>query len=210
MSTKTTQLTEEGQQYKITEKIRKANERKNQYAIDKKKSERLMIKNSILHDLTNIHYNDLLVSILTINDINNIKYIFPEYKYIQFLYSQVPNIISKNKLVTLIAKILKDGCINNINTDEEDTENITIINNAVDINAKKDYYIKELKEITTYNDLQNTISIYNNNNINFIFPEYLFVKFLYTQVPSIISKRHLIDLIQLFLDSNCITLLQIE
>ena len=210
MSTKTTQLTEEGQQYKITEKIRKANERKNQYAIDKKKSERLMIKNSILHDLTNIHYNDLLVSILTINDINNIKYIFPEYKYIQFLYSQVPNIISKNKLVTLIAKILKDGCINNINTDEEDTENITIINNAVDINAKKDYYIKELKEITTYNDLQNTISIYNNNIINFIFPEYLFVKFLYTQVPSIISKRHLIDLIQLFLDSNCITLLQIE
>jgi len=210
MSTKTTQLTEEEQQYKITEKIRKADERKRQYAIDKKESERLMHKNSIIHDLTNIHYNDLLVSILTINDINNIKYIFPEYKYIQFLYSQVPNIISKNKLVTLIDKLLKDGCINNINTDEEDTENITIINNAVDINAKKDYYIKELKQITTYNDLQNTISIYNNNNINFIFPEYLFVKFLYTQVPSIISKRHLIDLIQLFLDSNCITLLQIE
>jgi len=210
MSTKTTQLTEEEQQYKITEKIRKADERKRQYAIDKKESERLMHKNSIIHDLTNIHYNDLLVSILTINDINNIKYIFPEYKYIQFLYSQVPNIISKNKLVTLIDKLLKDGCINNINTDEEDTENIIIINNAVDINAKKDYYIKELKQITTYNDLQNTISIYNNNNINFIFPEYLFVKFLYTQVPSIISKRHLIDLIQLFLDSNCITLLQIE
>lgn len=210
MSTKTTQLTEEEQQYKITEKIRKADERKRQYAIDKKESERLMHKNSIIHDLTNIHYNDLLVSILTINDINNIKYIFPEYKYIQFLYSQVPNIISKNKLVTLIDKLLKDGCINNINTDEEDTENIIIINNAVDINAKKDYYIKELKQITTYNDLQNTISIYNNNNINFIFPEYLFIKFLYTQVPSIISKRHLIDLIQLFLDSNCITLLQIE
>ena len=210
MSTKTTQLTEEGKQNKISEKIRKADERKRQYAIDKKESERLMNKNSIIHDLTNIHYNDLLVSILTINDINNIKYIFPEYKYIQFLYSQVPNIISKNKLVTLIDKLLKDGCINNISTDEEDTENITIINNVVDINAKKDYYIKELKQITTYNDLQNTISIYNNNNINFIFPEYLFVKFLYTQVPSIISKRHLIDLIQLFLDSNCITLLQIE
>lgn len=210
MSTKTTQLTEEGKQNKISEKIRKADERKRQYAIDKKESERLMNKNSIIHDLTNIHYNDLLVSILTINDINNIKYIFPEYKYIQFLYSQVPNIISKNKLVTLIDKLLKDGCINNINTDEEDTENITIINNVVDINAKKDYYIKELKQITTYNDLQNTISIYNNNNINFIFPEYLFVKFLYMQVPSIISKRHLIDLIQLFLDSNCITLLQIE
>jgi hypothetical protein len=210
MSTKTTQLTEEEQQSKITEKIRKANERKNQYAIDKKKLERLTHKNSIIHDLTNIHYNDLLVSILTINDINNIKYIFPEYKYIQFLYSQVPNIISKNKFVTLIDKLLKDGCINNINTDEEDTENITIINNVVDINAKKDYYIKELKQITTYNDLQNIISIYNNNNINFIFPEYLFVKFLCTQVPSIISKRHLIDLIQLFLDSNCITLLQIE
>ena len=210
MSTKTTQLTEEGKQNKISEKIRKADERKRQYAIDKKESERLMNKNSIIHDLTNIHYNDLLVSILTINDINNIKYIFPEYKYIQFLYSQVPNIISKNKLVTLIDKLLKDGCINNISTDEEDTENITIINNVVDINAKKDYYIKELKQITTYNDLQNTISIYNNNNINFIFPEYLFVKFLYMQVPSIISKRHLIDLIQLFLDSNCITLLQIE
>lgn len=210
MSTKTKQLTEEEQQYKITEKIRKADERKRQYAINKKESERLMNKNSIIHDLTNIHYNDLLVSILTINDINNIKYVFPEYKYIQFLYSQVPNIISKNKLVTLINKLLKDGCINNINTDEEDTENITIINNAVDINAKKDYYIKELKQITTYNDLQNIISIYNKNNINFIFPEYLFVKFLYTQVPSIISKRHLIDLIQLFVDSNCITLLQIE
>lgn len=210
MSTKTTQLTEEEQPYKITEKIRKADERKRQYAINKKESERLMNKNSIIHDLTNIHYNDLLVSILTINDINNIKYVFPEYKYIQFLYSQVPNIISKNKLVTLINKLLKDGCINNINTDEEDTENITIINNAVDINAKKYYYIKELKQITTYNDLQNIISIYNKNNINFIFPEYLFVKFLYTQVPSIISKRHLIDLIQLFLDSNCITLLQIE
>jgi len=210
MSTKTKQLTEEEQQYKITEKIRKADERKRQYAINKKESERLMNKNSIIHDLTNIHYNDLLVSILTINDINNIKYVFPEYKYIQFLYSQVPNIISKNKLVTLINKLLKDGCINNINTDEEDTENITIINNAVDINAKKYYYIKELKQITTYSDLQNIISIYNKNNINFIFPEYLFVKFLYTQVPSIISKRHLIDLIQLFVDSNCITLLQIE
>ena len=61
MSTKTTQLTEEGKQNKISEKIRKADERKRQYAIDKKESERLMYKNSIIHDLTNIHYNDLFL-----------------------------------------------------------------------------------------------------------------------------------------------------